>query len=104
MGTKYMSKDQLEQYKKEIEARLRLDLSNKLTQVNDFLDQTTQARDHIDRLRDNNEQALRRDLEKTRSELSVRNSSLSWTYDLPPYEQEKTWHTYKGILKSNVFF
>ena len=72
-----MSKDQLEQYKKEIEARLRLDLSNKLTQVNDFLDQTTQARDHIDRLRDNNEQALRRDLEKTRSELSVRNSSLS---------------------------
>ena len=76
MGTNYMSKEDLEKYKKEIEARLRLDLSNKLTQVNNFLDQTTQARDHIDRLRDNNEQALRRDLEKTRGELSVNSLAL----------------------------
>ncbi len=55
----------------ELEAKARLELNQKLEEVNAYLEEQARARDRLDRMRDTNESELRKEFDKTKTELLV---------------------------------
>ena len=61
----------LENMRSELEARSKWEVSQKLSEVNAYLQSQAQQQDRLYRMQETNEAELRRDFEKTRKELLV---------------------------------
>ena len=61
----------LDEIRRILEARARLELNRKLQEVNWYLEEQARARENLDRIRDGNEAAIRRDCERVRRQLTV---------------------------------
>ena len=48
-----------------------MELNQKLEEVNAYLEEQAQARERLDKMRDNNEQEMRKEFEKYRKDLMV---------------------------------
>lgn len=68
----YIERAELERLRAELEARSRLELNQKLEEVNQYLEQQAQARNHLDSMRENKEVDMKREFEKNKKDLLVR--------------------------------
>lgn len=64
-----MEKGELEKYKQTMDTKLRHDINEKLAQVNTYLDEQCLAREKIEQVQQDTEAALRKELEKSISDL-----------------------------------
>ena len=71
METAALDKTGLERWKQQLEARSRIELNQKLEEVNNYLEEQAQARSRLDQMRDKNELQMRKEFEKTKQELMV---------------------------------
>ena len=71
MNSNYVDKSEIDKLRAEFDARSRLELNQKLEEVNNYLEEQAQAREKLDSIRSNNETELRREFEKERKILEV---------------------------------
>ena len=71
---------ELEAMRSELEARSKWEVSQKLSEVNAYLQSQAQQQDRLYRIHETNEAELRKDFEKTRKELLVSGDSLCNIY------------------------
>ena len=64
METGYTDKASVEEAKREIEARYRMELNRKLDEVNNYLEEQARTRNRLDTSRDEQESKLRTDKKK----------------------------------------
>ena len=97
VGSQLIEKSELEALRAEMEARSRLELNQKLEEVNAYLEEQAAARERLDAMRDNNEKEMRREFEKYRKELMV---SVCWltgcSHFLLAGDREETWSVAPG--------
>ena len=62
---------EVDRIRRELESKAQAELNQKVQQVNLYLEEQKNARERIDRLRDNNEMQIRKEFEKVRRELLV---------------------------------
>ena len=72
MSDSYLDKSELQKLKLELEARAQRELDAKLEEVNAYLIEQARARERLDKVRDANENELRKEFENMRKELLVR--------------------------------
>ncbi|XP_071961648.1 uncharacterized protein [Antedon mediterranea] len=59
----FIEKGELERYKQELDAKARIEINEKLDQVNAYLEEQSQAREKLEQLRNSNEEDMKKELE-----------------------------------------
>ncbi|XP_071805576.1 uncharacterized protein [Asterias amurensis] len=76
----FVEKGELEKYKQQLDTKARLEVNEKLDQVNAYLEEQSQARDKLEMLRNSNESELRKEQENTINDLKNEMSRLRSSY------------------------
>ncbi|XP_072027212.1 uncharacterized protein [Amphiura filiformis] len=76
MENSYIEKGLLEKYKQDLDTKARMEINEKLEQVNTYLEEQSQAREKLEQLRISNEAEVRKELEDTIDDLKHQLSRL----------------------------
>ena len=71
MNAHFVEKGAIERLHGDLETRTRMELNQKLEEVNTYLEEQSKAREKIDQMRDDNDNMMRKEFEKTKKELLV---------------------------------
>ena len=71
MNANYVERAAIDRLQGDLETRTRTELNQKLEEVNTYLEEQSKAREKIDQMRDDNDNMMRKEFEKTKKELSV---------------------------------
>ncbi|XP_043427901.1 ankyrin repeat domain-containing protein 26-like isoform X2 [Prionailurus bengalensis] len=99
MEMNMVQRSQVEQYKQEIEERARLDIVEKLHEVNLFLQAQAAARQNLDQLRENNHASMRNQMELRIKDLESQVSTMKTSPDSTKTELETYRQLYLEELK-----
>ncbi|XP_033098759.1 ankyrin repeat domain-containing protein 26-like isoform X3 [Anneissia japonica] len=76
----FIEKGELERYKQELDAKARIEINEKLDQVNAYLEEQAQAREKLEQLRNSNEEDMRKELDNTITSQKAELVKLRSTY------------------------
>ncbi|XP_047701042.1 ankyrin repeat domain-containing protein 26-like isoform X1 [Prionailurus viverrinus] len=99
MEMNMVQRSQVEQYKQEIEERARLDIVEKLHEVNLFLQAQAAARQNLDQLRENDHASMRNQMELRIKDLESQVSTMKTSQDSTKTELETYRQLYLEELK-----
>ncbi len=71
MSANYVERGEMDRMRSELEGSTRLELNQKLEEVNTYLEEQSKAREKIDQMRDDNENVMKQEFEKSKKELMV---------------------------------
>ena len=72
VAANYVERGEMDRMRSELEGSTRLELNQKLEEVNLYLEEQSKAREKIDQMRDDNESVMKLEFEKSKKELMVR--------------------------------
>ncbi len=71
VSANYVERGEMDRMRSELEGSTRLELNQKLEEVNTYLEEQSKAREKIDQMRDDNENVMKQEFEKSKKELMV---------------------------------